>query len=171
MTNRSIWIVIVSYILILITYHRFENSEHTLQILGNIPTLLSSIATAGAFLIAAKTYLNSASQEKSKVAFTAYQESIENLIAILSKKEFDKSYKLYHSSLCFDAITRVETIVTAEEHKAILESKHIILKHHIEQLFLEYGVNDYFCSDKSSEKAIYYCMSKAADDLLNFLAK
>lgn len=76
----KIWsISIALYVGVLIAYHRFENSKYALEILGNIPTLLASIATAGAFAIAAATYVASSKRAPSKDAFEVYKETLDEL--------------------------------------------------------------------------------------------
>ena len=159
---------VTAYVLILITFHRFEDSKYAIDIFSSISSVVASIATAGAFAIAAKTYIKTTAKAESNSAFAAYNETLENLIHILSNQEYDKSYKLYHSALSFDAIVKIEKLVTENEHKAILEAKHIILKHHIEQMFLLFDINDYFCSEIETESYYYYSVSKAADDMCSF---
>lgn len=156
------------YILILITFHRFENSQHALEILGNIPTVVSAIATSLAFIIAVVTYISNIRIDKSKTAYTAYKEVIDNLNAILSDKTNDNSYKIFYISIAFDSLVKIEPLVTEKEHKNILSSSHVAVKHHIINSMKSLEVNEYFSSEIAFQGSYKLNISSCANALCEY---
>ncbi|ENP8357874.1 hypothetical protein KIP00_00130 [Vibrio sp. B513a] len=167
----KIWsISIALYVGVLIAYHRFENSKYALEILGNIPTLLASIATAGAFAIAAATYVASSKRAPSKDAFEVYKETLDELKRILRGGE-DKGYKLYQVGVSFDALADLNQVVTEADHRSTLLVKLVPIKHEIELLLKSYRINDYFCHDVEHDENYYLNVSSCADAFYTYWLK
>ncbi|EGR0316312.1 hypothetical protein FL840_24350 [Vibrio parahaemolyticus] len=162
MKIKVLAISIALYIGVLIAYHRFENSRFALEILGNIPTLLSSIATAGAFAIAAVTYVANSKRAPSKDAFEVYKETLDELKQILRKEE-SKDYKLYQIGVSFDALANLNSVVTESDHRSTLLVKLVPIKHEIELLLKSYRIEDYFCHDIEHDEDYYLNISSSAD--------
>ncbi len=150
------------YVGVMITYHRFEDSKYALEIIGNIPTLLSSIATAGAFAIAAVTYVANSRRESSKDAFEVYKETLDELNQNLRAKE-NKNYKLYQVGVAFDALANLNTVVTEKDHRSILLVKFVPIKHEIELLLQSFKINEYFCHDVEYKQQYHLNVPLSAD--------
>lgn len=168
MKNKIIVVGISIYVLILITYHRFENSKYALDILGDIPTVISAIATSLAFIVASITYVSNSKKEKSKTAYDAYKETTNNLNAVLQDKEASMDFKLYYCSIAYDAIIKIEPLVTEKEHKDLLSSAHVSFRYNIVNLLNKFKVNDYFCLDIQFEKAYFNNVTSCADALCQY---
>ncbi|ELK8500817.1 hypothetical protein RV040_004380 [Vibrio alginolyticus] len=165
---RSSWLVaIVFYICTMIAYHRFEDSKYALDILGNIPTFLASLAAVIGGLVALKTYTDSKRKEPSKAAFDAYQECLKSLIEVLTSKE-DKTYKLYYTKVCYDTLRKVEPLITQQEHKSLIAVTNNILKHHLDMLLKSYCIADYFCCHKQYEKSFPNTVTGSANALYDY---
>ncbi|MCD9498845.1 hypothetical protein [Photobacterium carnosum] len=166
---RSIWFIAIAlYIATMITYNRFENSKHALDILGNIPTFLASLVAIIAGFIALKTYTDSKRKEPSRVAFEAYQDSLKSLIAVLSEPEGGKEYKLYYLSICHETFTKIEPLITEQEHRSVIAVTHNILKHHIAMLIRDHAIGDYFYFDKPYEKSYRLNVTDSANALYEY---
>lgn len=166
--TRSLWLVAIAlYVGTMITYHRFENSEHALEILGNIPTFLASLAAIVAGFIALKTYVDSKRKEPSKAASDAYQECLKSLIEVLTS-DASKDYKLYYTGVCHETLCKVEPLITEPEHKSVIAVTHSILKHHIDMLLRNYGISDYFCNDKPYENSYVLDVKNSANALYDY---
>lgn len=155
------------YVLILITYHRFENSEYALQILGNIPTFISTIATVLALIIALKTYLTSLDKARSKTAYDAYKESLINLSNVLAN-EGNLDFKIYSIGVCFDSLAKIEPHVTEKEHRDILSSSHFVIKNQIKETLNSLQVNDFFNSKTESNYEYVQTISSCADAMCKY---
>ncbi|EGQ7650914.1 hypothetical protein EM59_016420 [Vibrio parahaemolyticus] len=167
--TRQLWAGFIAlYVATMITYHRFENSDNALDILGNIPTFFASIAGVIAGLIALKTYIDSKRKEPSKVAFEAYQDSLKSLIAVLSEPNDDKAYKLYYLSVCHETFSKIEPLITEQEHKSVIAVTHNILKHYIGMLLRGHGIGDYFYCDKPYEKEYRLNVTDSANALYEY---
>ncbi|QUM84596.1 hypothetical protein [Moritella sp. 28] len=165
---RSIWFIAIAlYIGTMITYHRFENSKHVLDILGNIPTFFASLAAIIAGFIALKTYTDSKRKEPSKAASDAFQECLKSLIEVLTSDK-DKMYKLYYVGVCHETLSKVELLITEPEHKSVIAVTHNILKHHIEILLNTHGIEDYFCFHKPYEKSYRLNICDSANALYEY---
>ncbi|EHR0760544.1 hypothetical protein KUH14_004424 [Vibrio parahaemolyticus] len=167
--TRQLWAGFIAlYVVTMITYHRFENSENALDILGNIPTFLASLAAIVAGFIALKTYVDSKRKEPSKVAFEAYQDSLKSLIAVLSEPDGGKEYKLYYLSICHETFTKIEPLITEQEHRSVIAVTHNILKHHIAMLIRDHTIADYFYFDKPYEKSYRLNVTDSANALYEY---
>ena len=165
----KIWpIAIGIYIAVMITYHRFENSKLALEILGDIPTLLSAITTAGAFWIAAITYTSNARRTPSKEAFEVYKETLNELKTILRSDTEGKDYKLYHVGVSFDALANLHNVVTEPDHRSTLLVKLVPIKHEIERLLKTYAISDYFLHDIEHNEEYNSNVSSSADAFYNY---
>lgn len=166
---RQLWAIFIAlYVATLIAYHRFEDSKHALDILGNIPTFLASLAAIVAGFIALKTYVDSKRKEPSRVAFEAYQDSLKSLIAVLSEPDGSKAYKLYYLSVCHETFSKIEPLITEKEHRSVIAVTHNILKHYIGMLIRGHDINDYFYNEKPYGKPYSLSVSGAANALYEY---
>ncbi|MFH4667137.1 hypothetical protein WMQ48_20845 [Vibrio cidicii] len=167
----KLWSVAIAlYIGVLIVYHRFEDSKYALEIMGNIATLVASIATAGAFAIAAITYVASSKRVPSKDAFEVYKETLDELKQILRGDE-DKGYKLYQVRVSFDALADLNQVVTEADHRSTLLVKLVPIKHEIELLLKSYRIKDYFSHDIEHDEDYYLDVSSCADAFYTYWLK
>jgi hypothetical protein len=148
----------------------FENSKYALEILGNIPTLLASIATTGAFAIAAVTYVANSKRAPSKDAFEVYKETLDELKQTLRGDE-DKGYKLYQVGVSFDALASLNQVVTEVEHRSTLLVKLVPIKHEIELLLKSLRIKDYFCHDVEHDEEYVLNIPSSADAFYTYWLK
>jgi len=158
---------IIMYLLVLITYHRFEDSENVLAILGDIPTAISALATSCAVIIALITYISNLKKMRSKTAYDAYKETLGSLNETLSSDQ-SIDYKLYFIGVCFDSLMKIEHHVTEKEHKDILGSVHISTKFNIKKTLNELRVNDYFNCNVDAEVQYEQSLSSCANALCEY---
>ena len=163
MSKLLSWLFISGYVLILITYHRFSGSEY----LGDIPTMISAVATSVAVFIALITYISNINKVRSKTAYDAYKESLESLNKTLTSTESIQD-KIYFIGVCFDSLAKIEPHVTEKEHQDILASSHISIKYQVQKALNYLDINDYFLSDIKHINEYDLTISSCANSLCEY---
>ena len=167
--SKLVWsIALAIYVATMVTYNRFENSEHALLILGNIPSFISAIFTSFAFVVAALTFYSSKKREPSKESYTTYKESMNDLIKILKSKDYDNEYKTYYISLAYDALSKIEKYITEDDHKKAISVFHVMLKHEIKLVLHSIKIHDYFCSKHEFKGDYFLNVTSSADALYSY---
>lgn len=171
--KRYIWIsAIAIYVGTLIIYHRFEDSKNVLDILGNIPTFLSSLTTAGAFIVAAITYNSTKKRQPSQQCFEVYNETLNDLKCILRDPSKGAGYKLYNIGIAFDSLKTLNSTLTEEDHRNIVLVKYVAIQREIEILLRGIKVHDYFCNkDVPYDKSFSRNITSSADALYDYWYK
>ncbi|OCH02284.1 hypothetical protein [Aliivibrio fischeri] len=163
MSKLVSWLFISGYVLILITYHRFSETEY----LGDIPTMISAVATSVAVFIALITYISNINKVRSKTAYDAYKESLESLNKTLTTTESIQD-KIYFIGVCFDSLAKIEPYVTEKEHQDILASSHISIKYQVQKALNHLDINDYFLSDIKYINEYDLTISSCANSLCEY---
>ncbi|MCG9719137.1 hypothetical protein L1D94_21275 [Vibrio alginolyticus] len=166
--KKQVWMISIAiYVVTMITFHRFENSPKALDILGDIPTLLSALATSGAFILAAFTYYSSMRRQRSQQAFDVYKDTLNELTSVLRAENSHYTYKLDRIEVVFGILGDLYGQITEDDHKAILRAHYIHLQSELRQFVNSLPIMCYLNSRIDDGQKYDWSVTGCADALYN----
>ncbi|WP_100753157.1 hypothetical protein [Vibrio salilacus] len=146
------WAVVIIYLLIMITLHRYPNIPENEVSIADFANILVGLVAIATLIYNILDRHHSITTSQSRIALESYVAKVDSTVEELSKSDLACDRKWFFVLSAHEGLLSTQDYITEEEHKRIAKNKFEELRTHLKLLYFDLKIENFMDVQKDPHK-------------------